>query len=66
MKIALSPLERILRENGAERIGAGAVEELRKEVESYAKAVAEASIAVCKHAGRKTIRKEDVKLVVRL
>jgi len=65
MKLPLAPFERILKEQGAERVTAEAVEELRKEVENYAVAVAEFSIAMSHHAGRKTVNKADIRISVR-
>ena len=65
MKLALKPLKQMLKEQGAERITADAVEEFRKEVEVYALALADFSIAMAHHAGRKTVNKADIQVSVR-
>lgn len=64
-EIPLAPLERILRREEAERVSPEAVKELRKSVEDYAEAIAEAAVMAAKHAGRKTIQKEDILLARR-
>ncbi len=62
--LPLAPLERIARKAGAERISAGAVEELRDAVEEIGFSIAKDVVKVSKHAGRKTIKPEDIRVVV--
>jgi len=64
-EIPLAPLERVLKNVGAERVSEGAVKALREATEDYAEALSEAAIALAKHAGRKTVQAEDVKLAAK-
>lgn len=60
--IALAPLERILKENGAKRVSDEALRIFAEELEKRAKSVAEKAIEFSKHSGRRTVMKEDVVL----
>lgn len=64
-EIPLAPFERIFKKTGAERTSEDALKAVREAVEDYAEALAEASIALAKHAGRKTVKGEDVKLAAK-
>jgi len=65
-EIPLAPIERIMRRSsmiaGIERVSGRAVEELRDEIESIAIEISRKAAIFAKHAGRKTINHEDVKL----
>ena len=65
MKLALAPLEEILREQGGQRVSRLAVEEFRDAVEEYAQALAEVSVAMAHHAGRKTVKANDIKIAIK-
>lgn len=64
-EIALSPFDRILRKAGAERVGEDALEALRSIVEEIALEIAKEAVLLAKHAGRKTVIADDVKLASR-
>jgi len=64
-EIPLAPFERIFKKAGAERSSEEALKAMREAVEDYAEALAEASIALAKHARRKTVKAEDVKLAAK-
>ena len=64
-ELPLAPLERILKNAGANRVSEDAIMALREAVEDYAVALSEASVALAKHAGRKTVQSEDVKLAAK-
>jgi histone H3/H4 len=63
--IAISPMDRIMRKAGAERVSEEGAEALREVIESLALDIARESIALAKHAGRKTVNAEDVKMASR-
>lgn len=63
--IAISPIDRIMRKAGAERVSEEAAEALREVIETLALEVSRESIALAKHAGRKTVNSEDVKMASR-
>ncbi|MCQ5337206.1 MAG: histone family protein [Candidatus Methanomethylicia archaeon] len=63
--IALSAIDRIMRKAGAERISEDGVEALREVLETIALEISREAVALAKHAGRKTVNAEDIKLVSR-
>lgn len=61
--LPLAAIERIARKAGAERISAEAIKELQKVTEEIGLELAREAAIVARHAKRKTILKEDIKLV---
>ena len=61
-ELGLSAIYRILKKSGAERVSDESVNELRKVIEDIAVDIAKNAVDMTKHAGRKTVRSEDVKL----
>lgn len=55
-----APLERLLRQAGAERVSDAATEALREAVEEEALDLAERARNYAQHANRKTVQREDV------
>ena len=53
---------RILKKSGAERVSDESAIELRRVVEEIAEAIAKNAVDMSSHAGRKTVKAEDVKL----
>ncbi|MCK5854240.1 MAG: NFYB/HAP3 family transcription factor subunit [Sulfurovaceae bacterium] len=51
-----------MKKAGADRISDGAKEELRKVIEENIKQIATKATKLANHAGRKTIKVEDIKL----
>lgn len=63
--IPLAATERILREAGAERVADSAKSALNKILEKMAAEITEEARRFARHAGRKTVRGEDIKLAVK-
>ena len=53
---------RILKKSGAERVSDESADELRRIIEDIAIDIAKDAVDMTKHAGRKTVKSEDVKL----
>ncbi len=62
MSLPLAAVERVARKAGIERISREALEELRELVEELAEELAMEAAELARHAKRKTIRAEDIKL----
>ena len=60
--LPLAAIERIARKGGVKRISAGAIKELEETVSELAMELARDSAELARHAGRKTIKKEDILL----
>ena len=61
-ELGLSAMYRILKKSGAERVSDGSADELRRIIEDIAIDIAIDAVDMTKHAGRKTVKSEDVKL----
>ena len=61
-ELGLSALYRILKKSGAERVSDESADELRRIVEDIATEIAKNAVDMSKHAKRKTVKAEDVKL----
>ena len=61
-ELGLSPMYRILKKSGAERVSDESANELRRVIEEIAESIAKNAVDMATHAGRKTIRAEDIKL----
>ena len=53
---------RILKKSGAERVSDESADELRRIIEDIASEIAKNAVDMAKHAKRKTVKAEDVKL----
>ncbi len=53
---------RILKKSGAERISEESTDELRRTVEDIALSISKSAVEMAYHAGRKTVRADDIKL----
>ena len=60
-----APLERIARKAGAERVSASAVNALNEVLTEIAEHIAREAVTAAHHAGRVTIKREDIKLASR-
>ncbi len=63
----LAAMERILKNKrvGAERVSEGAQEALRDELEEYAEELGNRAVELAQHAGRKTVKAEDIELAAK-
>ena len=62
-ELPIAPFERILRKADAERVSDEAAKALAETAEDIANDLAQDIIKVARHAGRKTIKAEDVQFV---
>jgi len=61
-EISLASVERIMRRAGAERVSPSACIALRDILEEIAREISEKAVKIAKHAKRKTVRGEDIRL----
>ena len=61
-ELGLSAMYRILKKSGAQRVSDESAVELRRVIEEIAEAIAKNAVEMSSHAGRKTVKAEDVKL----
>jgi len=64
-EISTAAIHRLIRKGGAGRIGDDAAEELRKVVEETAVRLGKEALELATHAGRKTVRAEDIRLAAK-
>jgi len=64
MSLPNAPVERIIRNAGADRVSEDAVEELKGAIEDLAAELAEDASEMADHAERNTVKKEDVEMAV--
>ena len=61
-ELGLSAMYRILKKSGAERVSDESANELRRVTEEIAERIAKSAVDMSNHAGRKTVKAEDVNL----
>lgn len=62
--LPVAPVAKIAKNHGAERVGRDAAEELRRAAEEYIAELSVEAAKLARHAGRKTIKAEDVRLAM--
>lgn len=65
MEIPLATADRLIRKAGAKRVSEDAAKALAEVLEEYAISVASEAVKLAEHAGRRTVRDEDVRLASR-
>ena len=64
-ELAVAPMHRICKKAGAERVSEAAAKELAKVLEDIGIKIAKEAIDYAMHAGRKTVKKEDIEIAAR-
>ncbi len=64
-ELQLAPVDRLIRKAGAERVSDEAVKVLANLLEDLAKQITEAAVQYARHAKRKTITADDIKLAAK-
>lgn len=64
--IPLAAMERLLRNAGAPRVSEDAKMALKLALEEYAQKIGEGASKYAQHAGRKTVRAEDIQLATKV
>mgnify|MGYP001596139064 FL=1 len=63
--LPLAAMEKLLKQGGADRVSDKAKVALKNVLEDIANEIASKSIKLAVHAGRKTVKAEDIKLAVK-
>ena len=63
--LPLAAMEKLLKQGGSERVSDKAKVALKNAIEEIANEIASKSIKLAHHAGRKTVKSEDIKLAVK-
>ncbi len=64
-ELSTAAVRRLIEMAGADRVGDDAVEELGKILEDYAVKVGKEATGLARHAGRKTVKAQDIQLAIK-
>ena len=64
-EFGLAAMYRVMKKSGAERVSDDAADELRKVLEEVAERIAKQAVDLSVHAGRKTIKAEDIRFAAK-
>ena len=65
LELAVAPMHRICKKAGAERVSESAADKLAKVLEDIGVRIAREAIDYAMHAGRKTVKAEDIEIAAR-
>ena len=65
LELSVAPMHRIIKKAGAERVSESAAKALAKELEGIGLKISKQAIDYAMHAGRKTVKAEDIEIAVR-
>jgi len=65
LELSIAPMHRICKKAGAERVSESASKELGKWLEDVGIRIAKEAIDYTMHAGRKTVKAEDIEIAAR-
>jgi len=55
-------VEKLIRQAGAQRVSADAVDKMNEILTDWGKNIAEYAVEIARHSGRKTVKENDIKL----
>ena len=64
-EFGLAAMYRVMKKSGAERVSDEAADDLRKVLEEVAERIAKQAAELSLHAGRKTVKSEDIRLAAK-
>ncbi len=65
LEIAVAPMHRLCKKAGADRVSEAAAKELAKVLEEIGVKIAKEALDYAVHAGRRTIKAEDIEIATR-
>ncbi|MFW5902284.1 MAG: histone family protein [archaeon] len=64
-QLPIAPVDRVIRRSGADRVSGEAADELAEILEEVGTEVSTQALRLARHAGRKTVTAEDIRLASR-
>ncbi|NIO37100.1 histone [Candidatus Bathyarchaeota archaeon] len=65
LELAIAPMHRLCKKAGAERVSEAASKELAKALEEIGIKIAREALDFAMHAGRKTVKSEDIEIAAK-